>query len=364
MISTIPTFKNLLCIALLGLLPVVIILIPSRAYIEAADDVLADPIALGAWLYEGNCERCHFDYEDARFAEEYEDIDELKSAIEADRCQVEWGIIYGGPLRNRDIQAVAEFLLTWEELDEAPPLPELPPQPKDEPVPFKKEEKLKPREVIESEQEENPKLNRILADNPLAKGGYLYTRNCYRCHLEYEKNRMGQNFARDSIRTTISDGKTSTQMTPFSNMKGGDLSGSEIDAITDYIMTWERLKSPPAIPELVLEVPGEDPSALQPVGLPQFKTISGDIRQGHKLYIRHCSTCHGQKGEGYIGKPLNKSWWVKRYDLFAKSVIKNGVPLSLMPPWSESAGGPLGAVAVEDLVTLIVNWAEKQSGNN
>lgn len=328
--------------------------------LQAADGVLSDPIVHGAWLYEGNCNRCHGDYEESRFAEDYEEFDELKSAIEAGRCQVDWGIVYGGSMRNPEIEAITEFLMKWEELEESPPLPELPPQPEDEPILVEKVKEPEPLESIGEETEEDPKLKRILADNRLAKGGYLYTQNCYRCHLEYEKNRMGQGFSQETIRKTISDGKTSTQMIPFSNIKGGDLSGTEIDTITDYILTWEKLKAPPAIPKLVLKVPGEDPSALKPIGLPEFKKITGDIRNGHKLYLQNCSSCHGQRGEGYIGKPLNKTWWINRFDLFTKSVIKNGVPLSLMTPWAESSGGSLGVVAVEDLVALIVDWAEKQ----
>lgn len=340
----------------------VLLIFPQQAMNQTPEGVLADPIVLGAWLYEGNCRRCHGGYEESRLAEEYEDEDELKPAVESDGCQLVWAKHRGGTLGYKEIGALVAYMTVWEEEEEAPSLPPLPPQPKEEPILVKVDTPAKTIEPasVETEEKEDPKLKRILDSNPIAKGGWLYTQNCHRCHLGYEKNRMGQGFARDTIKTTIADGKTSTQMTPFSRLRGGDLTTAEIDSITDFIVTWEKFGEPLALPELAMVVPGEDPSTLKHIGLPKFKRIKGDSDRGHVLYVKTCASCHGSYGEGYIGKPLNKQWWVNRYDLFAKSVIKDGVPYSPMTPWSEGSGGELTADQIENLVALIVKWLQEK----
>ncbi len=100
-------------------------------------DVLKDPVALGAWLYEGHCLACHGPYEKARIASLFDDEDDLRAGIEGDGrgCQIDWGAKYGGPLRATEIRALAQYMRAWEELGTAPDLPLLPPQPTSTPTP-------------------------------------------------------------------------------------------------------------------------------------------------------------------------------------------------------------------------------------
>ncbi len=328
----------------------------------SSDDVLSDPVVLGAWLYEGKCFSCHGDYESERIGAEFDDERELKNGIENDRCRIAWGRRHGGELNSSEINALVRFMMVWEELDEKPELPELPPQPMTE-IQVRKPEKS-PEETLELVPQEDGQIRnikRILKNNPLAHGGWLYTKHCYRCHLTYESARPGRGMDVDNLERLIINGKVSTQMTPFSRMKGGELTGQEIRDIVYYITTWERFGERLALPSLVMKAPEDDPSALKPIPLPSFPAVKGDIKEGSILFVQHCSGCHGKMGEGYIGRSLVKKWWVLRFDLTIKSIIKDGVPGSLMPAWSQNSGGELGAKEIDDLVSLLVSWA---NGNN
>jgi mono/diheme cytochrome c family protein len=201
-------------------------------------------------------------------------------------------------------------------------------------------------------------LKLLMKNNSVAHGAYLYVQNCYRCHLTYQKARNGRGVATDTLTRTIANGKTSTQMTPFSRMRGGNLKNKEIDDIVAYITAWEKLGSPLALPDGLMKAPEADPAALIPIGLPKFPLIQGDTQQGARLYARYCNRCHGSQGEGYIGPRLSKTWWSLRPDLTVKSFIKQGVPGSVMPAWSQNAGGDLSAKDIEDLVTHVIDWSK------
>jgi mono/diheme cytochrome c family protein len=297
-------------------------------------------------------------------ASPYGDDIELKDAITKGGCRVDWARRYGGKLHDDEIDALVRFMMKWEELDAPPPLPDLPPIAGPDIQRQTTAEETKPVEAPQASPEDglDNNLKVLMKNNPVAHGAYLYVQNCYRCHLTYEKARMGKGIARDTLKRTIVNGKTSTQMTPFSLMKGGNLRNQEIEAILSYITIWERLGSPMALPEGLMKAPESDPAALIPIGLPRFLIIEGDARQGARLYARHCTRCHGIFGEGYIGPRLKKTWWSMRPDLTVKSFIKQGVPGSAMPAWSQGAGGSLSAKDIEDLVTHVVAWLKQTPG--
>jgi mono/diheme cytochrome c family protein len=253
-------------------------------------------------------------------------------------------------------------MLAWEEGDGPPELPELPPMPaKDLPPPTKPETATAslPEAPIDRM---DPILKELLAINPVAHGAWLYTQNCYRCHLSYEKARSGRGFSEETVRKTITNGKTSTQMTPFSRMLGGKLSNKEIGGIVAYIMIFEKLGEAPALAEMVTAPPEADPAALLPIGLPQFPWVTGDASNGARLYARNCTRCHGMTGEGHIGRRLAKAWKALRPDLMVKSILKQGVPGSPMSGWSQNSGGPLSAKEIDDTVALVMAWADKGNG--
>jgi mono/diheme cytochrome c family protein len=299
--------------------------------------------------------RCHGDYAEQRLAGGFDDDDELQSAFEQDRCRINWGRRYGGKLSRKESRALVRFMRVWEDGDGPPDLPEFQPLPvKDLPPPPPEPKVQKGYSLDAPTHRVDPVLEGLLAINPVANGAWLYTQNCYRCHLSYEKARSGRGFSEETVRKTIINGKTSTQMTPFSRMLGGKLGNSEISAIVAYIMIFEKLGESPALARIVTAPPQADPADLQPMGLPRFPKVAGDTAKGARLYARHCTRCHGMKGEGYVGRPLAKTWRVLRPDLMIKAILKQGIPGSPMPAWAQNAGGPLSAKEIDDMVSRVL----------
>jgi mono/diheme cytochrome c family protein len=319
----------------------------------AGREVLEDPVVFGAWLYKAHCVRCHGDYGDDRLAEAFDDDGELRSAFERDRCRIKWARRYGGKLGGRETRAIIRYMREWEAGDGPPELPELPPLPATDLPPPPEPKAKKGYSLEESAEQMDPVLKGLLEINSIANGAWLYTQHCYRCHLGYETARSGRGFSEETVRKTVTNGKTSTQMTPFSRMQGGKLSNSEISGIVAYIMIFEKLGESPALAKIVTEPPQADPADMLPIGLPQFPRVSGDAAKGARLYARHCTRCHGMTGEGHIGRPLAKTWPALRPDLIVKSTLKQGVPGSPMRAWSQNKGGPLSAKEIDDLVSQV-----------
>jgi mono/diheme cytochrome c family protein len=77
---------------------------------------------------------------------------------------------------------------------------------------------------------------------------------------------------------------------------------------------------------------------------------------GRQVYLQNCSVCHGPEGQGRIGANLNKNWPSIRPDLTVRSIIENGVPGSVMPAFSNAAGGPLSDQEIDALMDYILSW--------
>ncbi len=332
-------------------------LVPAAAQ-EPDEEVLSDPVALGAWLFEGECVRCHGGYERERVGKGYDEA-ELAQAIEVDACEVTWGSKYGGPLKRSEIKALVAYMLAWEELDRPPDLPELPaqPTPTPQPTPTAAGARAATSTPTPTPDPLAEELKLIIAGNPLAHGAWLYTQHCFRCHQSYASYRQGRGLTPDQLKKTIEEGKRSTQMTPFARKFGGPLGNSDIEAIVNYILVWEQLDAPPALPAAVLVEPTPDPAASLPIPLPEFPPVEGDPVQGAEIYTQYCLKCHGPAGEGGIGPRLARRWLSIRPDLTIKSVIKQGVPGTLMPAWDQGTGGPLNGEKVDHLTALILSWA-------
>jgi mono/diheme cytochrome c family protein len=311
---------------------------------------LKDPVVHGAWLYAGNCVSCHGAYARARVGEDYSGEDELSEAIIVGGCKHSWGKRAGGPLTRSEVEALVRYISLWESLGKEPELPTLPPLLNNDPV---------PTETTIDEQDKkqdqgrgtglNPALEKLVEQNPVIKGAWLYTGNCYRCHLSYEDARMGKGQERDTVARFIREGKTSTQMSAFSQMLGGNLKNSEIGAIVDYILAWEQAGGPLAIAASLLKPPALDPADFVPLRLTRFKQVTGDTARGKYLYRVSCSPCHGAEGEGYFGPDLRSNFWSQRPDLYVKSILKEGVSGSPMPSFNRGETR-LSPKDIDDLV--------------
>ncbi len=330
---------------------------------QTPDDPLQDPLLRGAWLYEGNCLRCHGAYQQERVArglDENEVIDALEGG--SGGCSVDWSTQYGGPLRSRDLKAIALYLTTWESLGAAPELAPLPPQPSPTPAVTLTPQGNNGTTAIVTEPSATPTpsldpvVRTAIEGSDLALGAWLYTQRCYRCHLDYAQGRMGRSLASAKLERAIRQGKVGTSMPAFDRRQGGDLRFREIDAIVGYIQAWETLGEAPALPEALLVAPTPDPSELLTIRPPEVAMVEGDPQQGARLYAQHCTACHGLYGEGGIGSRLAKAWPLVRPDLTIWSTIASGVPGSLMPPWEKKQGGPLAEQDINNLVALILQW--------
>lgn len=113
------------------------------------------------------------------------------------------------------------------------------------------------------------------------------------------------------------------------------------------------------------------------------------IQAGADYYERYCATCHGERGEGIVGKgpPLNRTdlldlkgtpylkaiGWNGTTADFLRNTIAAGRPqfskyyqdegyTQHMPTWSQDYGGPLRPDQVDALVDFILNWAPGEVG--
>lgn len=326
---------------------------------QAPDDPLQDPLLRGAWLYEGNCIRCHGPYQQERIGRGL-DEDAIIDALEGGSggCSVDWSTKYGGPLRSRDLKALALYMTTWEELGQAPELAELPPQPTPTPAatatPVVGDVAAAP--IATPTPSLDPAVRIAVEGSDLALGAWLYTQNCYRCHLSYEEGRMARGLAEETVERNIRQGKVGTSMPAFDRRQGGELRFREIQAILGYIQAWEMLGEPPALPEVLFVAPTPDPSQLLTIKPLEVAPLEGDPQRGARLYAQHCTACHGLYGEGGVGSRLAKAWPSVRPDLTIWSTIASGVPGSLMPPWEKQQGGPLAEQEINDMVALILQW--------
>lgn len=79
--------------------------------------------------------------------------------------------------------------------------------------------------------------------------------------------------------------------------------------------------------------------------------------RGQIIYEEQCSSCHGALGEGGIGPALNDREKLKStHDDVIFSVVRSGVPGTVMPAWSIDFGGPLTDEDVRDVVAYVRAW--------
>jgi len=169
-------------------------------------------------------------------------------------------------------------------------------------------------------------------------GESLFADNCSPCHGSFGEGgpnptRAGDIIApistaeylktRDDVtlRNIISHGQPNFGMSPFGVEFGGPLDDEQINAIVDYMRSWET--NPPV--ELPPDIISVTPSA------PQEPSLSG-----LKIYASVCSSCHGQNGEGGIGPALNTQEFQDKYDdqtMF--DTIDTGHAATSMIAWGE-----------------------------
>lgn len=81
------------------------------------------------------------------------------------------------------------------------------------------------------------------------------------------------------------------------------------------------------------------------------------VKAGRDLYADNCVACHGVNGEGKVGPVLNSKELLKMTaDQTFFSLIRTGVPGTVMPAWGQSFGGPFTDEQTSQLVAFIRAW--------
>jgi len=331
-----------------------VVLLDSPAAQAQTPDPLTDPVAKGAWLFAGNCERCHGDYGEARFGTDLA-AKELKAAIGGSArqgCRVNWSIAKGGPLSGADIGALVSYIEAWETAGGPPVLPPLPPQPTRTPVPTATADLAAPVATpLPAPVPLDPALVAALAGDPVAEGAWLYTRNCQRCHLDYATARMGQTLDAEVVKRTIREGKIGTAMPTFSFVLGGELKSAQIEAVMAYIEAWETAGAEPPLPAVVRDAVRSAAAESQAA----FAALDPRAR-GELLFDVHCVSCHGGAGVGGSAPALASHRLGMRPTATLREVIATGVPGTEMVAWSQANGGLFDDRALDDVASLVQGW--------
>lgn len=197
------------------------------------------------------------------------------------------------------------------------------------------------------------------ASERLLQGAQLYAENCAVCHGAEGQGRVGATLAKDwpsirpdlTVRTIIANGVQGSPMPAWGQTNGGPLTEAEIDALVEYILSWQTGGAPRYTPAAT--------ATLRPPFTPP-PNVEGDPNRGAVLFDQNCTVCHGPNGEGRIGAPLAKAWPSIRPDLSVRAVISNGVKGSPMPAWSQANGGPLSEQDINDLTAFILALGESR----
>ena len=188
-------------------------------------------------------------------------------------------------------------------------------------------------------------------------GAQLYAENCVVCHGANGQGRVGATLAKDwpsirpdlTVKTIISNGVPGSRMPAWSQANGGPFSDAEIEALTQYILSWQTGGAPQITPRATV--------TLRPPITPP-PNVSGDPNRGAVLFDENCAVCHGPNGQGRAGATLAKAWSGVRPDLEVETIIANGIQGSQMPAWSQASGGPLSKAEIDDLVTFVLTLGE------
>jgi cbb3-type cytochrome c oxidase subunit III len=79
----------------------------------------------------------------------------------------------------------------------------------------------------------------------------------------------------------------------------------------------------------------------------------GDPVHGAQIYLTYCATCHGEDAGGRVGANLKDFPGINAGSAIEQT-IRDGIPGSVMPAWSQANGGPLSDSDIQDVSTYLV----------
>lgn len=114
---------------------------------------------------------------------------------------------------------------------------------------------------------------------------------------------------------TIGYGRRGTPMAAFVEELGGPLSRERIRRLARWLK----------------KQVGVEPADLS------FEPVIGDVALGEQTFARHCTSCHGEQGEGGIGPAIGNPAMISlSTDAFIRYAIENGRDGTEMPPFGEA----------------------------
>ena len=178
----------------------------------------------------------------------------------------------------------------------------------------------------------------------------LYRENCAGCHGAEGRNGAAMALSDpvylaivsdDTLRDTISKGRTGTAMSAFAQKEGGMLTDQQIDAIIHGIRErWGR------------------PNVLNGVTAPPYAAKApGNAQAGQAVYGTFCASCHGSdnKGGPKAGSVTNGAYLSLISDQGLRTIVIAGRPDFNAPDWrSNVAGHPMSDQEISDVVAWLV----------
>ena len=179
----------------------------------------------------------------------------------------------------------------------------------------------------------------------------LYRENCAACHGAEGKQGPAMTLADpvylaivddDTLRTTISKGRTGTAMSAFAQKEGGMLTDQQISAIIHGIrQRWSQ------------------PNVLSGVTTPPYAAKApGNPQPGQAAYNAFCASCHGNGNQGgpKAGSVINGAYLSLISDQGLRTLVITGRPDFDAPDWRNNVPGhPMSDQEISDVVAWLAS---------
>ena len=152
----------------------------------------------------------------------------------------------------------------------------------------------------------------------------------------------------DTLRSTISKGRSGTAMSAFAQKEGGMLTDAQISAIIRGIrQRWGKA------------------DALAGVTAPPYAAKApGNPQEGEAVYTTFCASCHGSgsKGGPKAGSVTNGPYLSLISDQGLRTIVITGRPDFGAPDWRDNVPGrPMTDQQISDVVAWLVAQRPKQA---
>jgi mono/diheme cytochrome c family protein len=206
---------------------------------------------------------------------------------------------------------------------------------------------------------------RPIPANEVVDFGTLYEQNCSGCHGADGK--MGPapplndplflSVIPDAeLLRVIGEGRRGTPMPAFAQEHGGPLTAEQVKALAEGIKPeWGK--------KLVAPKDGVPPYLAQG---------RGNVERGKEVFMRACSMCHGDSGEGMedeagvVNRIADPAFLALISDQALRRIVITGRPDLGMPNYAVRPDDPdfkpLKSTEISDVVALLSSWAPQRPG--